>query len=430
MTFSTEVGERGGTEAKLERRLVLGALVLCVAAVGAVVAACAPGGPLLVSVRVAPDAISPNGDGREDVAAIAYRLARPCFLSIALVDERGTSYFFRDRERRSAGEYEAKFSGVVETPVSVTPFYTVTQASVLPDDHYTVVVTAEEANGHRETVQASLTIVGGDASPPGFGDFSVFTPSYDPKFQATRGDRIIFSPNRDGIGDRVAVSYWLTKEATVQVYLVRTDDPKHVVYPIAEVAKLKPGRHDHDYEGGVDLGNTPPPNGDYLVVGEAQDAIGNHVVVTAPLTIRDGGVPLAQIVSSSISPTTVPIGGQLRIEVIVENVGTVAIRSQGPYSGTVYTTEENFNTKGFFENPGVFRVGVDFEGNTAGRKYPFRWGFENDQLLPGERQTIVGYIQITSKPSASSLYYWVGLEHEQVRTVNDKVKPVRITVGF
>jgi hypothetical protein len=305
----------------------------------------------------------------------------------------------------------------------------VTQASVLPDGAYKVIVTVEDKAGSRQTSEAALVIKGGDSTPPGFGDFSVFTPSFDEKFQASRGDKIIFTPNRDGIGDRVAVSYWLTKEATVEVYLVRRDDPKGAKYPISQVAKLKPGRHDHDYEGGVDLGNTPPPNGEYLVVGQARDVTGNQAVQTKPLTIADGGVPLAQIITSNITPTAVPLNGTLRIEVTVENVGTVAIRSQGPYSGTVYTTDENYNTKGFYDNPGVFRIGADYEGN-AGAAYPFRWGFQNDRLLPGERQTIVGYIQVTGRTSKQSIYFWVGLQHEQVGVVNDKVKPTRISIGF
>ena len=69
----------------------------------------------------------------------------------------------------------------------------------------------------------------------------MFTPSFDNKFQSTRGDKIIFTPNQDGIGDRVAVSYWLTKNATVEVYLVRLDDPAHTKYPIAPVADAQAG---------------------------------------------------------------------------------------------------------------------------------------------------------------------------------------------
>ena len=162
------------------------------------------------------------------------------------------------------------------------------------------------------------------------------------------------------------------------------------------------------------------------MVGEATDAVGNHSVISRPLTIADGGVPLAQIISSSITPASVALGGTLKVEVTVENVGPVTIRSQGPYSGTVYTTDQNYNTLGYYENPGVFRVGADFEGNAAGRIYPFRWGFSGDALLPGQRQTIIGYIKITDKTPAPTLYFWTGLIHEQVRVVNDKVNPVKI----
>ncbi len=408
-------------------RIVIGLALLGVLTLA--VAGCGAGGALLSDVKVAPDTISPNGDGTADVAVISYRVGRPnSRLSITLVDEAGKTYAFRDREPRASGEFAANFSGVVETPLTLTPYYTATQAAVLADGRYRVVVEVENG-AQKQSAEAWLTIRGGDASPPGFGDFSVFTPSFDETFRATRGERVIFTPNRDGIGDRIAVSYWLSKEATVEVYLIRTDDPRAQKYAIASVSKLKAGRQNHDYEGGVDLGNTPPPNGSYLVVAEARDAIGNHSVLSQPLTIADGGVPLAHIVSATISPATIPLSGTLRVEVIVENVGTVAIRSQGPYSGTVYTNAENYNSKGFYENPGVFRVCADYEGNPAGA-YPFRWGLSGDKLAPGERQTIVGYIQITSPTTKGSLYFWTGLVHEQVAIVDDKVKPTLITVGF
>jgi hypothetical protein len=406
------------------------ALIICLVCSFAL-ASCGAGGPLLSKVTVSPEAISPNGDGNADTASLSYHVGQAkSTVTIKLVDANGVSHTFRNSEPRSAGDYAAVFSGVVENPIALTPYYTVTQASVLPDGQYVVDVEVADKDSATESLQRQLTIRGGDAAAPGFGDFSVFTPSFDAKFQSTRGDKIIFTPNQDGIGDRVAVSYWLTKNATVEVYLVRLDDPAHTKYPIAPVATLKPGRHEHDYEGGVDLGNTPPPDGEYLVVGEATDAVGNHAVVTRSLTIADGGVPLAQIISSSITPTSVTLGGTLKVEVTVENVGPVAIRSQGPYSGTVYTTDQNYNTLGYYENPGVFRVGADFEGNAAGRIYPFRWGFTGDTLLPGQRQTVVGYIQITEKTPAPTLYFWTGLIHEQVRVVNDKVTPVKVSVGF
>lgn len=414
-------------EATVRVRIGIALALLGLLALG--LAGCGAGGALLSGVKITPDTISPNGDGKEDIAVVSYRVGQAgSRLTITLFDEQGNAYPFREGEPRSAGEFNANFSGVVEKAVSLTPYYDATQAAVLPDGRYRVLVEVENG-GRTESAETALTIRGGDGSPPGFGDFSVFTPSFDETFRATRGERVVFTPNRDGIGDRVAVSYWLSREATVEVYLIRTDDERAAKYAIASVAKLKPGRQNHDYEGGVDLGNTPPPNGDYLVVAEAKDAIGNHAVLSQPLTVADGGVPLAHIVSASISPVTIPLSGTLRVEVVVENVGAVAIRSQGPYSGTVYTNAENYNTKGFFENPGVFRICADYEGNPSGA-YPFRWGLAGDKLLPGERQTVIGYIQITSPTTKGSLYFWTGLRHEQVGIIDDKVKPTLITVGF
>ncbi|MDO9065871.1 MAG: hypothetical protein Q7U96_02155, partial [Chloroflexota bacterium] len=176
--------------------------------------------------------------------------------------------------------------------------------------------------------------------------------------------------------------------------------------------------------------------GDYLCIAEATDLIGNHTVAAQPITVADGGVPLAEIVSAKFSPVVVPLGELLRVEITVENIGPVTIRSKGPYSGTIYANTENFNAKSVSENvdlyeePGVFRVGVDYEGNSEGREYPYRWGFAGDVLKPGERTTVVGYIRIVSQVRPHNPHFWVGLLHEQVRKVNDKYKPTLITVGF
>ena len=109
-------------------------------------------------------------------------------------------------------------------------------------------------------------------------------------------------PNQDGLrDDRVSIAYYLTKDAErVQVYLepaqTAPGEPK-LKYPIAEkvsVSTAKPGKagyHGYDYDGGVDLNAEPPPDGDYIIYGEAEDKIGNRVVVSSTLTIQEGGKP-------------------------------------------------------------------------------------------------------------------------------------------
>jgi hypothetical protein len=422
----------------LKRFAILMALGLMAVAALATGAACSAGsGPMLSGVAASPQTITPNGDGSGDIAEIIYRVSRPVSVSIYFMDAAGARYDFRVGEPRPAGDYVAQFNGVIQSPVSLAPGFVMNQARLLPNGSYRFVVQAVDSQGAREETSGNLAIADRDLTAPEIMDFSVFTPSYNREPPPGSAAKIIFTPNRDGISDRIAVSFRLTKPAWSEVYLVRLGDANRTRYPIGERQWYKlPGTKNFDYEGGVDLGNTPPPNGDYLCIAEATDLIGNHTVVAQPITVADGGVPLAEIVSAKFAPLVVPLGGLLRVEIVVENIGPVTIRSKGPYSGTIYANTENLNAKSvsegadFYEEPGVFRVGVDYEGNSEGREYPYRWGFEGDVLRPGERATVVGYIRIVSPVRPYNPNFWVGLLHEQVRKVNDKYKPTRITIGF
>jgi hypothetical protein len=422
----------------LKRFAILAVLGLMAAVLVAAGAACTAGGsPMLSGVAVSPVTITPNGDGSGDVAEITYHVSRPVSVTIYFTDPAGARYDFRVAEPRPAGDYVARFNGVIQSPVSLASGFVVNQARLLPNGNYRFVVQAVDSQGVREESSGSLTIADGDPTTPEIVDYSVFTPSYNREPPPGSAAKIIFTPNRDGISDRIAVSFRITKPAWAEVYLVRLGDPNETRYPISERQWYKlAGTKNFDYEGGVDLGNTPPPNGDYLCIAEATDLIGNHTVVAQPITVADGGVPLAEIVSAKFTPLVVPLGGLLRVEIVVENIGPVTIRSKGPYSGTIYANTENLNAKSvsekadYYEEPGVFRVGVDYEGNSEGREYPYRWGFEGDALRPGERVTVVGYIRIVSPVRPYNPNFWVGLLHEQVRKVNDKYKPTRITIGF
>jgi len=166
--------------------------------------------------------------------------------------------------------------------------------------------------------------------------------------------------------------------------------------------------------------------------------------VEAPLTIEEGGVPLAEVKFVEFWPTIVPLGGILYFKATVENVGAVPIRTEGPPPETTYLATQNFNTLGYYESDGSFRVGVDFEGNSFGRRYPYRWqlgteaeleariidGQRHLYLLPGQRVTVTGGIIIDEPPPRTGPHFWVGLIHEGVRIVNDYQKPTQISIGF
>ena len=372
-------------------------------------------GPTVYDLQIIPPVFSPNADGVEDITRISYKISRRATIDLYFEDAQGRRHSFRQSEIRVPGDYSVMFGGAVDN-------------HLLPDGEYQCVV---EANDGQDVtrLETSLTISGGDQIPLELT-----------KLQAYPN---VFTPNRDGIGDRVSISYYVNKDADVYVNIISPDG--EIAYPIPPEKITKPGvkgSHEHDYDAGVDLGAKPPLDGTYTVQAEAVDAVGNRVVATTTLTIQNGGVPMAEIVNRAglWSSKVVPLGGTLTFTATVENIGPVPIRTTGPEPGATYTTRENYNTKGFFEEPGVFRLGADSEGNTEGRKYPYRWQLGQDDeltvidgqkyLMPGQRVTVVGHIQILDKPPMVEPRYWLGLIHEQVEIVNDWVEVVDIAVGF
>jgi hypothetical protein len=385
-------------------------------------------GPLLTDVSFNPQTITPNADGLEDVTRIRYHLNDSADLSIYFLDQESRRYYFRDKRRRSEGDYQVDFGGVVD-------------GAMLPDGSYTWVVEALADHGETASQSGQLLIANADTEKPQLQGFSVYPQ--------------VFTPNQDGISDRVDINYYLTKEAEVNVYLIAPDGETR--YSIAEVERDiepgEPGFHTYDYEGGVDLGAEPPPDGIYTIYAEAVDKVGNRTVVTDTLTITEGGVPRADIVSAHVDfynpqtgDTVVPLGQTLAFTLTVENFGSVPIRTIGPSSGEPYRSDENFNSKGNYQSSGVWRVGIDYEGNPS-YAYPYRWAIGNlgelEQrvtnnnieyyLMPGQRAVVVGSIQIVDVPAdKDTVNFWAGLIHEDVRieVFNDHVSPTPIIIGF
>jgi len=153
------------------------------------------------------------------------------------------------------------------------------------------------------------------------------------------------------VDDRVKMSYYLTKEADTSIYLLSDVGEKYPIERDDSNSTTKDGEagpYYYDYEGGVDRGAEPPPDGVYTVVAYAEDKVGNKVTVTDALEIQQGGVPRGTIVGLEweVSSTVVPIGGTLYFTATVENYGTTPIRTTGPEPGTQYTTDWNFATLG------------------------------------------------------------------------------------
>ncbi|MEM6530903.1 MAG: hypothetical protein AAF653_21580, partial [Chloroflexota bacterium] len=253
----------------------------------------------------------------------------------------------------------------------------------------------------------------------------------------------------------------------LEVYLETPDGAQIFIPPqIGETRSGEAGRFTFDYDGGIDAGSEPPPDGEYRVVATAQDAVGQRIEREATLKITDGGSPLAEIAAQSIgadviftvlpydeamqtdidlpgellvlpdnpadpnrNDITMPMGDVLVFKLIVENYGDVPIRTHGALPGVVYDQTQRAASLGNFDQSGAWRVGIDCD--TAVSDYPWRWRIGNEDTLdevydeetdntyfylpPGERATVWGGIRMTELiDSRNPQNCWAGLIHEDV----------------
>jgi hypothetical protein len=410
--------------------------------------------PLITEAGFSVDTITPNADGDNDITTFDYSLSRNARVSLVFEAEDGSLYVFRQDEPRIPDDYSVYFSGVVDG--YTLPGETVAGRvlrRLIPNGNYTWQLTATNAESG-EIDERTGTLVVADADSP-LPEINVFSIAPD-----------IFTPNQDGIGDRTEINIYLEKDADLQVYLLGENDRKIFVAPRLEGRKPgEAGRHRYDYEGGVDLGADPPPDGEYTVVARAQDDEGQVIEQTALLTIERGGKPLAEIVPQavgvdvvfavqpyedryfsdagqlgdlisppddpsdlSLTSLSLPIGDMLVFKLTVENYSKVAIRTSGPPPGTVYQQGQRAATLNAFDESGAWRVGIDC--TTAITDYPWRWAVGTDDdlyeevdpndgkvykyLPPGARAVIWGGIRMTEIEARNPQNCWAGLIHEDV----------------
>ncbi len=388
--------------------------------------------PLLNDVAISPTTITPNADGITDLARIQFHLNQSADVAIYFQDQAGQQYTFRPPTPLSRSEslYTVYFGGVVDgftLPSDPPTDYTLLKR-MLPDGVYTWEISADTST-EQLSVTGLITITEADTSPPAIRGFSIFPRS--------------FSPNQDGIDDRVTINLDLKKDVEdLTVYLLGPTGTRHHIPPATGRTPLnQAGWHSFDYDGGIDSGAEPPPDGEYVVYTEARDRMGQRAIATDTLTIYNAGLPRAYILNADIAiePTTLVLSDTVCFTLTVENDSNTYIRTIGPWPGETYRSDQNFNTLGWSEESGVYRVGMDFD--TSLRNYPFRWGIgtpgvelvqqgEHWYLPPFARSVVTGCIQIVEIPPRNPFYYWGGLIHEDVEiaAVNNRVDPHQITV--
>lgn len=383
--------------------------------------------PLIISAAFDSELITPNADGENDITQFNYEISRNALVSLIFEAEDGTRYTFRDAEARSPQAYSVLFSGVVDgylLPGEAIPG--TLERRLIPDGTYTWRFIAENEAESQE-ISGSFIIQDADSPLPIISEFTV-GPS-------------VFTPNQDGIHDRVEINVYLEKEADLRVFLVR-EDGVEVAISARKEGRLpgEAGRHVFDYEGGVDLGADPPPDGTYPVFAVAQDAVGQRIVREAELTIVQGGKPLAEIAPqhvgvdvvfevrpyedrfftdastqgdlvpppdnpADLSQNTlqVPLGDMLVFKLTIENYSKVPIRTTGPAPGTVYQQSQLAASLGAFQSPGAWRVGIQCDTSTE--PFPYRWAIGSEEDLDAVEDPETGEIFYYLPPQSRAVVW-------------------------
>ncbi len=411
--------------------------------------------PLIIEARFDRAVISPNADGVDDIAVFDYRLSRPAAVSLALEAEGGERFYFRQNQPRDKGDFSVLFSGVVDGFIlEGDKVFGEIERRLVPNGAYDWRLAAVADDGAAMSRTGTLRVEQGDTPLPIMSEFTI---SPD-----------VFSPNQDGVADRVSINVYLEKDVErLDVYLAGADGLRVPISARVEERQYgEAGRHRFDYEGGIDLGVDPPPDGSYRVVALAQDSVGQRMRMEGELTIETGGKPFAEIkpqapgvdVAFDVQPfderwhsdaeglgallppvenassltysqqITVPLGDMLVFRLTVENYGPVPIRTSGPAPGTVYQQDQLAGALGFFDESGAWRVGIQCE--TSITSFPYRWAVAADDklqavfdqasgntyryLASGERAVVWGAIRMTEAKARNPQNCWAGLIHEDV----------------
>lgn len=411
--------------------------------------------PLILAAGFDRAAISPNADGQDDIAVFSYSLSRPAVISLSLTSDAGRTFYFRQDQPRADDDYTVLFSGVVDGFLyEDETVYGEIERRLIPNGAYTWRLDAKPGAGDPATVSGELLVEAGDTPLPIMSEFRI-APA-------------VFSPNQDGVADRVSINVYLEKDVErLDVFLEGPDGSRVPISARVEERQYgEAGRHRFDYEGGIDLGVDPPPDGRYRVIALAQDRVGQRMRMEGQLTIEVGGKPYAEIkpqavgvdVAFAVQPfaerylstdtalgellplpddsaaladsqqITVPAGDMLVFRLTVDNYGDVPIRTSGPPPGTVYRQDQLAGSLGMFDESGAWRVGIQCE--TSMGSFPYRWAIaaETDliavedeasgntyrYLPPKTRAQVWGAIQFTEAKARNPQNCWAGLIHEDV----------------
>ncbi len=215
----------------------------------------APGAPLAFSGASAdPEAISPNEDEQGDTSTVTYTLTAAANVSATIVDGAGLAVAELEPPRwRRAGEHTLSFDGLG-----------------LPDGAYTIRLLAKAAGGLQVTSDVAVAV--------------------SRTLGAARAAPSVITPNGDGRGDRLAVSFALNAPAAIRVRVFREGTWVATAFSGQLAAGLRTVR----WDGRKRLGTAR--DGVYEAVVEAVDTIA-MTSVRLPFA-KDATAPVVRVLSA------------------------------------------------------------------------------------------------------------------------------------
>ncbi|MCU0465397.1 MAG: hypothetical protein MUF38_12620, partial [Anaerolineae bacterium] len=168
-----------------------------------------PERPLLGEAGFDSPTLTPNADGQLDVVRFSFSLSRTADVTIRLTNADGMVFAFRENMPTAPGDYSLQFSGVVDGfTLPGEDIQGTIERRLIPDGEYRWELTAVGVDRDEQAaLDGVLTVADGDNELPLLNNFTL-SPS-------------TFTPNQDGIDDRVALNAYLTKTVpTVRAYLI------------------------------------------------------------------------------------------------------------------------------------------------------------------------------------------------------------------
>lgn len=383
--------------------------------------ACDAGGAALSDVSASTVEIVPGSTGigkPPSVVEVRYRLGQAGDVTARLDGPVKATLL---SGRQEAGNHVLRFSGVVSQAEMLGTGASIQRLpegkpslvrSVVPAGEYTIAISAgDKSESVRFRVREPQK---GNPTPPDISNILVSPQT--------------ISPNSDAIDDVAEITFRTDQTATLSVGLTSPDGR---ITPVLAPAERAGGEQSVILGGQSALGEVLP-DGTYTVTIRVQDQLGNRVEAERPLKIEGGGTPAIRVVKVEITPRQIIAGQAISVSVTLENIGNVPLRTQGPDRGYTYTTNDSYASiegNKWTDKAGLWRVGVDWDGNRGGPpyRYPYRWGF-GKTLMPGETVTTGGQIVILKEERL--MLFYAGVLQEGISIVLDRLGRTPVEVDF